>query len=115
MHVMHSLRFPNSYEVFNLVLQVVALLGVVSVVPVEAIVASVVTFLGSSPHWVGGFEESILPDLEEDLGPGRVKWNVGEPGNGLFDSFGPLPWEPGRWAPRGFDPWLLLIFALLCH
>ncbi|RWW81528.1 hypothetical protein BHE74_00010072 [Ensete ventricosum] len=61
------------YEVLNLVLQIVALLGVVSVVAVEAIVASAVPFLSSSPHRVGGFEESFLPDLEETLGPGRVE------------------------------------------
>ncbi|RWV98635.1 hypothetical protein GW17_00038504 [Ensete ventricosum] len=80
-----------TYEVFNLVLQVVALLGVVSVIAVEAVVAYVVSFLGSCPHRVGGFKESFLPDLEEDLSQGRVERNVGEPGNNLFGSLCPLP------------------------
>ncbi|RWW62618.1 hypothetical protein BHE74_00030245 [Ensete ventricosum] len=54
-----------TYEVFNLVLQVV--------VTVEATVAPL------SPHWIGGFEKPFLSDLEEDLGPGRVDWGIGEP------------------------------------
>ncbi|RWW74967.1 hypothetical protein BHE74_00017032 [Ensete ventricosum] len=53
-------------------LQIVALLDVVSVVTVEAVVASAITFLGFSHHRVGGFEETFLRDLEKDLGPGRV-------------------------------------------
>ncbi|RWW46337.1 hypothetical protein BHE74_00047731 [Ensete ventricosum] len=80
---------------FDLVLQVIALLGVVSVVTVEATIVLVVTFLNLSPYRVGGFEESFLPDLEEDLGPGRVEQNVGEPRNNLFGSFRPLPLESG--------------------
>ncbi|RRT68015.1 hypothetical protein B296_00006914 [Ensete ventricosum] len=67
-----SVEVVVMYEVFNLVLQVVALLGVMSVVMEEAVVASTVTFLGSSPHQVGGFEESFLLDLEEDLSPSEM-------------------------------------------
>ncbi|RRT56768.1 hypothetical protein B296_00032267 [Ensete ventricosum] len=84
-------------------------------VVVEATVASAVAFLGLNPHWVGGFEESFLPDLEEDLNLDKVEWSVGELGNRLLYSFRPLPWELGWWAPRGFDPRSLLVFALLCH
>ncbi|RRT42855.1 hypothetical protein B296_00056832 [Ensete ventricosum] len=69
------------YEVFNLVLHVIALLGVMSVVAVEVTVAPAVTFLGLSLHWVRGFKESFLPNLEEDLSLGRVEQNVGELGN----------------------------------
>ncbi|RZR94522.1 hypothetical protein BHM03_00023215 [Ensete ventricosum] len=61
-----------------MVLQVVTLLGVVSIAIVETTVASVVTFLGLSPHRVRVFEESFLLDLEEDLSLGRVERNVGE-------------------------------------
>ncbi|RWV79167.1 hypothetical protein GW17_00059749 [Ensete ventricosum] len=86
-----------------------------SVVVVEAAVASVVKFLGSSPHRDGDFEESFPRDQEEDLDPGRVERNVGEPGNSMFGSYGPLSLEPWRSALRGFGPWSLLIFALLCH
>ncbi|RRT62254.1 hypothetical protein B296_00043528 [Ensete ventricosum] len=67
----------TTYEVFNLVLQIVALLGVVSVVTMEAAVASAVLFLVSSPHRVGGFEESFLLDLEEDLNSGGGDEEVG--------------------------------------
>ncbi|RWV82011.1 hypothetical protein GW17_00056521 [Ensete ventricosum] len=70
-------------------------------------------FLGSSPHQVGGFQESFLPDLEEDLSPDRVEWNVREPRNSLFGSFHPLPLESEQRTPRGFDPQPLLVFALL--
>ncbi|RWW63315.1 hypothetical protein BHE74_00029516 [Ensete ventricosum] len=79
-----SVEVTPTYEVFNLVLQVVALLGVVFVVTVEAIVAPTVTSL--SPHWIGGFEKPFLPNLEEDLGPGRVEWGIGEPGDGLLEA-----------------------------
>ncbi|RRT85543.1 hypothetical protein B296_00004172 [Ensete ventricosum] len=82
-------------EIFDLVLQVVALLNVVTVVSVEATVASTVTVLGPSPHRVGGLEESFLSDLEEDLGPGLVEGGVGKPGDGLLGSFHPPPWESG--------------------
>ncbi|RZR72598.1 hypothetical protein BHM03_00014885 [Ensete ventricosum] len=84
-------------------------------VAMEATVASAVAFLGLNPHWVGGFEESFLPDLEEDLSLDKVEWSVGELGNDLLYSFRPLPWELGWWAPRGFDPRSLLVFPLLCH
>ncbi|RWW04817.1 hypothetical protein GW17_00031931 [Ensete ventricosum] len=66
-----------------------------TVVAVEEVVAPVVAFLGSTPHQVGGFEESFLSDLEEDLSPGGVEWSVGEPGDDLLGSFRPLRWEPG--------------------
>ncbi|RRT60047.1 hypothetical protein B296_00045235 [Ensete ventricosum] len=87
-----SVEMVATYEVIDLVLQVVALHDVMS---------------------VGGFEESFLPNLEEDLSPGRVKRNVGESRNDLFGSFHPLPLESGRWALRGFNPQLLLVFALI--
>ncbi|RRT39647.1 hypothetical protein B296_00023279 [Ensete ventricosum] len=103
------------YEVFNLVLQIIALLGVMSVVAMEAAVVSAVPFLSSSPHRVGGFEESFLSDLKEDLNLGGVEHNVGEPGNDLLGSLCPLPWEPRRWAPRGLSPRVLLIFVLHYH
>ncbi|RWW81188.1 hypothetical protein BHE74_00010443 [Ensete ventricosum] len=79
----------DSSHSFNLVLQVVALLGVVSVVTMEVAVAPVVKPL--SPHWIGGFKKPFLPDLEEDLGPGRVEWGVGEPGDVLLGSLCPFP------------------------
>ncbi|RWW57852.1 hypothetical protein BHE74_00035324 [Ensete ventricosum] len=78
-----------TYEVFNLVLQIVALLGVMSVVAVEVAIALVVTPL--SPHWIGGFEKPFLSDLEEDLSPSRVEWGVGEPGDDLLNSLCPFP------------------------
>ncbi|RWW46341.1 hypothetical protein BHE74_00047737 [Ensete ventricosum] len=81
------------------VMRVIALLGVMTVVAVEATVAPTIAFLSSSPHRVGGFEESFLP----------------EPGNGLLYSFRPLPWELGWWAPRGFGPRSLLVFVVLYH
>ncbi|RWW06571.1 hypothetical protein GW17_00030091 [Ensete ventricosum] len=105
----------RSLLVLDLVLQVVALLGVMIEVAVEATVASAVAFLGLNPHWVGGFEESFLPDLEEDLSLDKVEWSVGELGNDLLYSFRPLPWELGWWALRGFNPRSLLVFPLLCH
>ncbi|RZS10102.1 hypothetical protein BHM03_00041270 [Ensete ventricosum] len=55
-------------------------------VAVEATIAHAVAFLGSTPHRVGGFEESFLLDLEDDLSPGRVEWTLlllGIPGGGL--------------------------------
>ncbi|RZR72378.1 hypothetical protein BHM03_00013036 [Ensete ventricosum] len=103
------------YEVLNLVLQIVALLGVMSVVTMEAVVASAIPFLDSNPHRVEDFDESFLPDLEENLSMGRVERNIREPGNNLLDSLRPLPWEPRRWAPRGLSPRALLIFMLLRH
>ncbi|RRT46015.1 hypothetical protein B296_00030069 [Ensete ventricosum] len=102
-------------EVFDMVLQVVALLDVMTVVTVEAAVAPAVTLLGPSPHRVRGFEESFLLDLEEDLSPDRVKWSVGELGHDLLGSFHSLPWEPEQWALGGFDLRSLLVFTLLCH
>ncbi|RZS04019.1 hypothetical protein BHM03_00034278 [Ensete ventricosum] len=107
-------KVATTYEVFNLVLQIVALLGVVFIVTVE-VAASAVPFLGSSSYRVGGFDESFLLDLEEDLSPGGVERNVGELGNSLLGSLRPLTWEPRRWAPRGLSPQALLIFALLFH
>ncbi|RWW64781.1 hypothetical protein BHE74_00027956 [Ensete ventricosum] len=70
-------------------------------------------FLGSSPHQVGGFQESFLPDLEEDLSPDRVEWNVRELRNSLFGSFRPLHLESEQQTLRGFGPQPLLVFALL--
>ncbi|RRT46438.1 hypothetical protein B296_00047398 [Ensete ventricosum] len=70
---------------------------------VEATVASAVSFFSSSPHWIRGFEESFLPDLEEDLNLSGVERNVGEPRNDLLGSLRPLPWEPRRWAARGLS------------
>ncbi|RWW50374.1 hypothetical protein BHE74_00043384 [Ensete ventricosum] len=81
----------------------------------EAVVASAIPFLGSNPHRVRDFDESFLPDLEENLSMGRVERNIREPGNDLLDSLRPLPWEPRRWAPRGLSPRALLIFMLLRH
>ncbi|RWW66159.1 hypothetical protein BHE74_00026489 [Ensete ventricosum] len=74
-------------KVLDLVLYIVALLSVRTVVVMEAAVALAVAFLGSSPYWVGGFEESFLPDLEEDRSPSEVEWSVRKPGNGLLGSF----------------------------
>ncbi|RZS20857.1 hypothetical protein BHM03_00053421 [Ensete ventricosum] len=84
-----SVEVTLTYEVFNPVLQVVALLGVVSVVTVEATVAPVVMPL--SPHWIGGFEKLFLPDLEEDLSSSRFEGGVGEPGDGMLGSLYPFP------------------------
>ncbi|RWW48330.1 hypothetical protein BHE74_00045601 [Ensete ventricosum] len=87
----HKLVEMTTDKVFDLVLQIIALIGVVTVVTVEVAVAPAIMLLGLSPYRVGGFEESFLPDLEEDLGPCRVEWSVGEPGDSLLDSFRPLP------------------------
>ncbi|RZS17006.1 hypothetical protein BHM03_00049094 [Ensete ventricosum] len=102
-----------TYEVFNLILQIIALLGVVPIVIVEAIVAPAI--MPRIPHWIGGFQEPFLLDLEEDFSSGRIERGVGEPGDGLLGSLHSFPrgcrgWPPGRFGPRA-----LLIFALLCH
>ncbi|RWW50216.1 hypothetical protein BHE74_00043555 [Ensete ventricosum] len=57
-------------SLLHLCLGVIALLSVMTVVMVEAVVTSAITLLRSSLHRVGGFEESFLLDLEEDLSPG---------------------------------------------
>ncbi|RZR81028.1 hypothetical protein BHM03_00007175 [Ensete ventricosum] len=59
-------------EVFNLVLQVVALLGVMVIVMVEATITPSVLLLRSGFPWVGCPEEAFLPDLKEDSGPGTI-------------------------------------------
>ncbi|RWW60817.1 hypothetical protein BHE74_00032152 [Ensete ventricosum] len=64
-----------SYEVFNMILQVIAFLSVVPVVPVEATIAPAVT--PYIPHWIGNFQEPLLSDLEEDFGSGRIEWALG--------------------------------------
>ncbi|RRT36945.1 hypothetical protein B296_00048853 [Ensete ventricosum] len=72
-------------KVFNLVIQVKALLSVVTIVMVKMAVAPVVaSVLNSSPHRVGGLKESSLSDLEEDLSPSRVEWSVEESGDNLL-------------------------------
>ncbi|RZS23101.1 hypothetical protein BHM03_00055965 [Ensete ventricosum] len=51
----------------------------------EATVKSTVLVLGSRPQWVESFEESLLSDLEKDLYPSGVEWNIGRLGNGRTD------------------------------
>ncbi|RWW50659.1 hypothetical protein BHE74_00043062 [Ensete ventricosum] len=48
-----------------------------SIVAEEATVTSTVPVLSPRLHRFGGFEESFLLDLEEDLNPGRVDEKVG--------------------------------------
>ncbi|RZR83196.1 hypothetical protein BHM03_00009764 [Ensete ventricosum] len=108
-----SIEVATTYEVLDLILQIIAFLSVVSVVTVEATIMSAVPVLGLRLHRVGGFEESFLSNLEENLSPGRVERNVGWSRNDLLGSLCPLPWEPKRWAPRGLIPQALLILMLL--
>ncbi|RWW86927.1 hypothetical protein BHE74_00004276, partial [Ensete ventricosum] len=70
-----------TYKVLDLVLQIIALLGVVFVVAVKAAITSMVSVLSPRLHRVGDFEESFLPNLEENLGPSRIELNVRQPGN----------------------------------
>ncbi|RRT58251.1 hypothetical protein B296_00034280 [Ensete ventricosum] len=87
------IEVATMYEVLDLVFQIITFFGVVFVVAVKAIVASVIPLYGSS----------------------RVECSVGEPGSGMLGSLGSLPREPRRWAPRGLVPQALQIFSLLYH
>ncbi|RWV80467.1 hypothetical protein GW17_00058263 [Ensete ventricosum] len=82
---------------------------------VEAIITSAVPVLGSRPHRVGCFEESLLSDLEKNLSPSGVERDIGRSRNSLLASLRPPPWEPRGWAPRGLSPGVLLIFMFLRH
>ncbi|RWW77803.1 hypothetical protein BHE74_00013998 [Ensete ventricosum] len=55
--------------VLDLVFEVVALLGVVTVVTMEAVVSSFVTAPDLCSDWVRGSEESLVSDLKKDLNP----------------------------------------------
>ncbi|RRT34938.1 hypothetical protein B296_00058442 [Ensete ventricosum] len=110
-----SYHVAAMYEVLDLVLQIIAFLGIMPVITVEATITSVVPVLGSRPQRVGSFEEFLLWDLEKDLCPSGVERNIGRPGNSLLTSLHPPPWEPRGWAPRGLSPGALLIFTFLRH
>ncbi|RRT64351.1 hypothetical protein B296_00006557 [Ensete ventricosum] len=87
-----------TYEILDLVLQIIALLRIVPVVVVETTITSVVSVLGSRPHRVGGFEESLLSDLEKNLSLSGVERDIERSRNGLLTSLHP-PWSPGG-VPR---------------
>ncbi|RWV93007.1 hypothetical protein GW17_00044570 [Ensete ventricosum] len=69
-------------RVFNLILQVIALLGVMAIVEVEATVRPLVSLLWSGFNQVGCPEEIFPSDLKEDFGPGRVEGNGQRPRDG---------------------------------
>ncbi|RWW36742.1 hypothetical protein BHE74_00058211 [Ensete ventricosum] len=56
--------------VLDLVFEVVALLGVVTVVAVEATISSFVSAPDLCSNWVQGSEESLVSDLQKDLSSG---------------------------------------------
>ncbi|RWW06172.1 hypothetical protein GW17_00030516, partial [Ensete ventricosum] len=62
-----STEMSISNEVFNLVLEVVALLRIVSVLSVETIVSSFVVPFRVHFDWVRGCEEPFLLDLKENF------------------------------------------------
>ncbi|RZS08005.1 hypothetical protein BHM03_00038933 [Ensete ventricosum] len=62
-----------TYELFHLVSEVMTLLYVVAVVPIEMTILRQVPELSWSLHGVGRPQEPLFFDLEEDLRPGRVK------------------------------------------
>ncbi|RWW48889.1 hypothetical protein BHE74_00045005 [Ensete ventricosum] len=60
-------------KVFNLVSNAVTLLGVMSVLPIEMIVSSLVSPLRACHDQVGRPEKSLLSILEKNLYPSRVE------------------------------------------
>ncbi|RWW37798.1 hypothetical protein BHE74_00057037 [Ensete ventricosum] len=105
----------TTYEVLDLVLQIIPLLGIVPIIAVEVVITSAVPVLVLRPHQVRSFEESLFSDLEKNLSPSGVERDIRRPRNGLLTSLRPPPWEPRRWAPRGLSPRALLIFTFLRH
>ncbi|RRT78676.1 hypothetical protein B296_00007115 [Ensete ventricosum] len=69
-----------TYEVLDLVLQIISLLDIVPIVMVEATITSAVPVLYSRPHRVGSFEESLLLDLEKNLSPSGVERDIDDRG-----------------------------------
>ncbi|RRT39585.1 hypothetical protein B296_00033025 [Ensete ventricosum] len=66
-----KLALPD--EVFDLVLQVMTFLRVVAVFLVETIISPIVTSLRLCPDRIGGPEEPLVSDLEEDLRTHRIE------------------------------------------
>ncbi|RRT39573.1 hypothetical protein B296_00045486 [Ensete ventricosum] len=58
-----------SNKVFNLILQVVTLFGIVSIIPMETTIPSLVAPFSLCPDRVGGPKKSLVSDLEENLCP----------------------------------------------
>ncbi|RRT66649.1 hypothetical protein B296_00018816 [Ensete ventricosum] len=64
-----------SNEVFDLVLEVTTLLGIMFMLPMEVTVSSFAPPLGAHLDQIGGSKEPLLSDLEENLRSSRIKGN----------------------------------------
>ncbi|RWW72569.1 hypothetical protein BHE74_00019622 [Ensete ventricosum] len=95
-------------EVLNLVPKVVTLLGVMTVVTMEAIVSCFIPHFQMGLHQVGIPEEPFLSNLEEDFGSGGIERNQWQP---RWGQFGSVPTLPRR--PRCLSSGLLCAGALL--
>ncbi|RZS04856.1 hypothetical protein BHM03_00035270 [Ensete ventricosum] len=68
-----EVSLPN--EVFNLAFEVMVFFGVMSVLPMEVTVSSLIPPFRARLDRIRGLEEPLLSDLEENLYPGRIKGN----------------------------------------
>jgi len=59
-------------EIFNLLLQVIALIRVMPVISMEATILVLITFVGISLHLLWPLQGWVILDLHKDL----IKWNV---------------------------------------
>ncbi|RWW54328.1 hypothetical protein BHE74_00039088 [Ensete ventricosum] len=68
-----EVSLPN--EVFNLAFEVMVFFGVMSVLPMEVTVSSLIPPFRARLDRIRGLEEPLLSNLEENLYPGRIKGN----------------------------------------
>ncbi|RZS15679.1 hypothetical protein BHM03_00047543 [Ensete ventricosum] len=101
--IIYWLRWQRCMRFLDLIIQIIALFGIVPVVTVEMTITSVVSVLGSRPHRVGSFEESLLSYLEKNLRPSGVERDIGWPSATFLVQSGGLlykrPEEAGRPNP----------------
>ncbi|RRT38769.1 hypothetical protein B296_00049022 [Ensete ventricosum] len=101
-----------TYELFHLVSEVMTLLYVVAVVPIEMTILRKVPELSWSLHGVGRPQEPLFFDLEEDLRPGRVKRGRERSSVGWFWPI-EMPFRDLQRLPPGFlyvGPLVVLTF-----
>ena len=65
-------QLSMSYEILNLLLQIIALVGVMPAVPVEAAILVLIALLKITLHFLWLLQGWVILDLHENL----IKWRV---------------------------------------
>ncbi|RWW24107.1 hypothetical protein GW17_00011623 [Ensete ventricosum] len=90
-----KVSLPN--EIFNMVFEVVAFLGVMPVLLMETTISSLVSPLGMCLDWIERPEGALLSNLEENLHPSRVKRDDGGLGSVSSSGAGGQGVSPRGW------------------